>query len=287
MNLSIKNISKTYANGVKALNNLSLEINEGMFGLLGPNGAGKSSLMRIIAGLLDPDKGSIFFNEINALKEKDEIKKTLGYLPQQFGVYPKISAQELLNHFGTLKGLHKRLERKEMVAYLLNQVNLYSDRKKSVSSFSGGMKQRFGIALALLANPSLIIVDEPTAGLDPAERNRFNNLLSEISENKIVILSTHIVDDINDLCNDMAIINKGEVIVKGAPSSMIEQLRGMIWEKRIQKEEFNEYYNNFKIIHTHLREGKPLIHILSEDNPSNGFKAVEPVLEDVYFSSLG
>ena len=286
MKLLIQDISKTYANGVKALNELSLEINEGMFGLLGPNGAGKSTLMRILATLLEPDQGTVTLNDINVLTEKTEVKKQLGYLPQSFGVYPRISAQELLNHFAVLKGLHNRSQRKEMVTFLLNQVNLYNDRKKSVHSFSGGMRQRFGIALALLGDPHLIIVDEPTAGLDPAERNRFNNLLSEISENKIVILSTHIVDDVKDLCNDMAIINKGEALLKGRPSDMIQNLEGKIWEKRISKEEFTEYSNNYNIIHTHLSEGKPLIHVFSEESLNSGFKAVDPELEDVYFSAV-
>jgi ABC-type multidrug transport system ATPase subunit len=286
MQLTINNISKTYPNGVKALNNLNLTIGSGMFGLLGPNGAGKSSLMRTIATLQDPDEGIITFNGLDVLKEKDEVKKVLGYLPQEFGVYPRISAQELLNHFAILKGIHSNSERKEMVQFLLNQVNLYKDRKKSVHTFSGGMKQRFGIALALLGKPELIIVDEPTAGLDPAERNRFNNLLSEISEDKVVILSTHIVDDVKDLCNDMAIINGGEVLVNGRPSDLITELNGKIWEKRITKQEIEDYQANYQLITSHLNEGKPLIHILQEENPDNGFQNVTPDLEDVYFSAI-
>ena len=286
MELSINNISKTYPNGVKALNNLNLTIGNGMFGLLGPNGAGKSSLMRTIATLQDPDEGIITFNGMDVIKEKDAIKKVLGYLPQDFGVYPRISAQELLTHFAVLKGIHIKSERQEMVEFLLNQVNLYKDRKKSVHTFSGGMKQRFGIALALLGKPELIIVDEPTAGLDPAERNRFNNLLSEISEDKVVILSTHIVDDVKDLCNDMAIINHGEVLVNGRPSDLIQELNGKIWEKRISKQEIEEYQASYQLITSHLNEGKPLIHILQEEHPDNGFSNVSPDLEDVYFSAI-
>lgn len=286
MELSINNISKTYPNGVKALNNLNLTIGNGMFGLLGPNGAGKSTLMRTIATLQDPDEGIITFNGMDVIKEKDAIKKVLGYLPQDFGVYPRISAQELLTHFAVLKGIHIKSERQEMVQFLLNQVNLYKDRKKSVHTFSGGMKQRFGIALALLGKPELIIVDEPTAGLDPAERNRFNNLLSEISEDKVVILSTHIVDDVKDLCNDMAIINHGEVLVNGRPSDLIQELNGKIWEKRISKQEIEEYQASYQLITSHLNEGKPLIHILQEEHPDNGFSKVSPDLEDVYFSAI-
>jgi ABC-type multidrug transport system ATPase subunit len=286
MQLTINNISKTYPNGVKALNNLNLSIGSGMFGLLGPNGAGKSTLMRTIATLQDPDDGIITFNGLDVLKEKEEVKKVLGYLPQEFGVYPRISAQELLNHFAILKGIQSKSERKEMVQFLLNQVNLYNDRKKSVHTFSGGMKQRFGIALALLGKPELIIVDEPTAGLDPAERNRFNNLLSEISEDKVVILSTHIVDDVKDLCNDMAIINNGEVLINGRPSDLITELNGKIWEKRISKQEIEDYQASYQLITSHLNEGKPLIHILQDENPNNGFQNVTPDLEDVYFSAI-
>ncbi len=286
MQLTINNISKTYPNGVKALNNLNLTIESGMFGLLGPNGAGKSTLMRTIATLQNPDEGSITFNGIDVLKDKEDVKKVLGYLPQEFGVYPRISAQELLTHFAVLKGISNKSERKEVVQFLLNQVNLYNDRKKSVHTFSGGMKQRFGIALALLGKPELIIVDEPTAGLDPAERNRFNNLLSEISEDKVVILSTHIVDDVKDLCNDMAIINNGEVLVNGKPSDLISELNGKIWEKRIPKHDIEEYQASYQLITSHLNEGKPLIHILQDENPDNGFENVKPDLEDVYFSAI-
>lgn len=286
MKLTIKNLSKTYPGGVKALNGINLNIESGMFGLLGPNGAGKSTFMRILATLLEPDCGEIHLDDLDVRKNKHDLKQTLGYLPQQFGVYPHISAQELLTHFAILKGIHKTSERKEMVKYLLSQVNLYEKRKKSVHTFSGGMKQRFGIALALLGDPNLIIVDEPTAGLDPAERNRFNNLLSEIGEKKIVILSTHIVEDVKDLCNDTAVINKGEVLIQDHPANLIQSLEGRIWEKRIRKEEVQEYQDNYNVIHSHLSEGKPLIHILSDDDPSNGFVGVAPALEDVYFSAI-
>lgn len=286
MELIIQNLSKTYANGVKALNSLDLTIGTGMFGLLGPNGAGKSSLMRTLATLQEPDKGTITFNGMDLIKEKTQIKQTLGYLPQQFGVYPRTCAKELLHHFAVLKGIDDKSERKEMVDFLLHQVNLYQDQKKSVHTFSGGMKQRFGIAMALLGDPKLIIVDEPTAGLDPAERNRFNNLLSEISEEKVVILSTHIVEDVKDLCNDMAIINQGNVLLKGRPSDLISELNGKIWEKRITKDEISEYEENYDVITSHLNEGKPLIHIYNDENPNHGFHSVSPDLEDVYFSTL-
>ncbi|TKG96976.1 ABC transporter ATP-binding protein [Puteibacter caeruleilacunae] len=286
MRLQIKNITKKYPNGVLALNRFSLNIGSGMFGLLGPNGAGKSTLLRTIATLQDPDEGTITFDDTDVLACKDEIKKSLGYLPQDFGVYPKISAKELLNHFAVLKGIHNRNERKDMVDFLLKQVNLYEKRKKSVHTFSGGMKQRFGIALALLGDPKLIIVDEPTAGLDPAERNRFNNLLSEISEQKVVILSTHIVDDVKDLCNDMAIINQGELLVNGRPTDLIKELNGRIWEKRISKQELPAYHDNYQVINAHLNEGKPLIHILQDEHPESGFEQVAPNLEDVYFSAI-
>ncbi|MCL3782010.1 ABC transporter ATP-binding protein [Prolixibacteraceae bacterium JC049] len=286
MQLEIKNISKTYPNGVKALSELSLTIQSGMFGLLGPNGAGKSTLMRTLATLQEPDSGEITFNDTDLLSNKEIIKNTLGYLPQNFGVYPKISAYQLLSHFAALKGIHNKTEKQQMVDFLLHQVNLYDKRKKHVHTFSGGMRQRFGIALALLGDPELIIVDEPTAGLDPAERNRFNNLLSEISENKIVILSTHIVDDVKDLCNDMAIINHGKVLIGGKPSELIKELDGKIWEKRIDKSELEQYRNDYNLIYSHLNEGKPLIHVFDEEHPQNGFQAAHPELEDVYFSAL-
>ena len=286
MKLTINNISKTYPNGVKALNDLSLTIYSGMFGLIGPNGAGKSTLMRTLATLQDIDQGEIRLNDINLCQDKDSIKRTLGYLPQDFGVYPNISACELLSHFAVLKGIHNKSERKQAVNYLLQQVNLYNVRRKNVHTFSGGMRQRFGIALALLGNPDLLIVDEPTAGLDPAERNRFNNLLSEISQDKIVILSTHIVEDVKDLCNDMAIINHGRVLLNDKPSVLMQSLEGKIWEKRISKNELSDYKDKYQLIHSHLNEGKPLIHIFSEDKPDNSFTQVKPALEDVYFSAI-
>ncbi len=286
MQLKITNLSKTYANGVHALKNISLTINSGMFGLLGPNGAGKSSLMRTISTLQDPDDGTITLGNINALEQKDELRKTLGYLPQEFGVYPKISAEDLLNHLAVLKGISNARDRKALVTSLLHKTNLYNDRKKHLSGYSGGMKQRFGIAQALLSNPTLIIVDEPTAGLDPAERNRFLNLLGELSEDTIVILSTHIVEDVKELCTDMAIINKGEVLMQGNPLQALKELNGKVWRKRIEKDQIEDYENRFVVISNKLLSGKPTLHILSEIDPGDGFENVEPDLEDVYFSYI-
>jgi len=286
MKLVIDNISKTYSNGVQALKNVSLEINAGMFGLLGPNGAGKSSLMRTIATLQQPDTGSIQFGEVNVLTQQEEVRKRLGYLPQEFGVYPKVTAEELLDHLAVLKGITANKERKELVKALLQKTNLYEVRKKNLSTYSGGMKQRFGIAQALLANPDLIIVDEPTAGLDPAERNRFHNLLSELGENKVVILSTHIVDDVKELCTDMAIINEGEVLLKGNPLNAIEKVQGKVWKKIIEKGEVSQYRQEYQVISDRLITGKPIIHVFSESDPGNGFEPVEADLEDVYFSEI-
>ncbi|MEH0154175.1 ABC transporter ATP-binding protein [Limibacter armeniacum] len=286
MKLSIKNLSKTYSNGVQALKNVSLEIETGMFGLLGPNGAGKSSLMRTIATLQDADEGSITFDGINVLQQKEEVRKILGYLPQEFGVYPKVSAVDLLDHLAVLKGITNKSERKEVVAALLHKTNLYDVRKKHLSGYSGGMKQRFGIAQALLANPKLIIVDEPTAGLDPAERNRFHNLLSELGENTVVILSTHIVDDVKELCTDMAIINKGEVLLKGNPLEAIDSISGKVWRKRVEKSEIYEYKSNYNVISDRMIAGKPEIHVYADSLPGEGFEAVEATLEDVYFSQI-
>lgn len=286
MKLVIKDLCKTYSNGVKALDNISLEINPGMFGLLGPNGAGKSSLMRTLATLQKADSGSVFLGELDVLNQHHEVKQLLGYLPQEFGVYPNISAQQLLNYYAYLKGIVNNKERKEVVDRLLNQVNLYAMRNKNVDTYSGGMKQRFGIAQALLGNPKLIIVDEPTAGLDPAERIRFNNLLSEISENVVVILSTHIVDDVSDLCGEMAIIQHGRVLLTGKPSEFIDKYEGIVWTKKIAKDELEEYKQNHNIIFSHMQEGKPLIHVVSENNPGDGFKAITPGLQDVYFSTI-
>lgn len=286
MKLLITNLSKTYRNGVKALDNISLEINAGMFGLLGPNGAGKSSLMRTLATLQKADSGTVTLGDIDVLNEPDQVKKLLGYLPQEFGVYPNVSAVQLLNYYAFLKGILHKGDRRHQVAHLLNQVNLYAARHKNVDTFSGGMRQRFGIAQALLGNPRLIIVDEPTAGLDPAERIRFNNLLSEISESVIVILSTHLVEDVSDLCSEMAIIQHGRVLLTGRPSDFIERYEGLVWTKKIGKQELDHYKARYNIIYSHLQEGKPLIHVVSDENPGEGFKAVTPGLQDVYFSTI-
>ena len=256
MNLIIKNLSKTYPNNVQALKNVSLNIPTGMFGLLGPNGAGKSTMMRTIATLQEPDNGSIYMDGLNVLKEKDEVRKILGYLPQEFGVYPKVTAEAMLNHLAVLKGITNKKERKEVVKALLYLTNLYDVRKQKLGTFSGGMKQRFGIAQALLGNPKLVIVDDPTAGLDPAERIRFLNVLSEIGENIIVILSTHIVEDVSDLCTQMAIISKGELLLTGEPLQIMNELQGKIWKKVIKKDEINAYKKHLKIISTKLISGK-------------------------------
>lgn len=284
--LSIQNLSKTYPNGVRALRDVSLKIPTGMFGLLGPNGAGKSTLMRTIATLQEPDSGTIRFNGIDVLKDKDAVRRTLGYLPQEFGVYPKITAETMLNHFAVLKGITDARQRKEAVDALLHQTNLYQVRKERLDSFSGGMKQRFGIAQALLGNPRLIIVDEPTAGLDPAERVRFHNLLSEIGENIVVILSTHIVEDVSDLCSTMAVISDGMVLLTGEPAKTIEALRGRIWRKVIPRSELPEYEKQMRVISTHLNSGKTVIHVWSDAKPDPAFTEVSPDLEDVYFSTL-
>jgi ABC-type multidrug transport system ATPase subunit len=286
MALSIQNLSKTYPNGTQALKNVSLEVPVGMFGLLGPNGAGKSSLMRTIATLQDADTGSIMLDNINVLQEKEAVRRVLGYLPQEFGVYPKVTAEELLNHFAELKGIANGKERKEMVATLLHQTNLFDVRKKYVGGYSGGMKQRFGIAQALLGNPRIIIVDEPTAGLDPAERNRFHNLLSEIGENRVVILSTHIVSDVSDLCSSMAIINKGEVVLTGDPATVMNALHGKVWKKVIEKAELARLQTDVQVISSRLFAGKTVVHVLAESAPDAGYEAVNPDLEDVYFSHI-
>ncbi len=285
MELFIQNLSKTYPNGVQALKNVSLHIPTGMYGLLGPNGAGKSTLMRTLATLQDADEGVATLGEIDVLKDKDSVRRVLGYLPQEFGVYPRMSALDMLDHFATLKGIPGN-QRKEVVHSLLQRVNLWDHRKKAVSSYSGGMRQRFGIAQALIGDPKLIIVDEPTAGLDPGERNRFYNLLSEIGENVIVILSTHIVDDVRELCSNMAIINGGEVKYAGVPDAALGELSGKIWEKVITKAEIDAYEKNFKVISSKLVAGKPIIHIFSEQNPGEGFRPADPGLEDVFFSKI-
>lgn len=286
MELIISNLSKTYSNGVKALNNISLTVPQGMFGLLGPNGAGKSTLMRTIATLQDADFGSISLDGIDVLKDKQAVRERLGYLPQDFGLYPRISAETMLDHIAQMKGIGKNGERKELVASLLQKVNLFKDRKKALGTFSGGMRQRFGIAQALVGNPSLIIVDEPTAGLDPSERNRFYNLLSEIGENTIVILSTHIVEDVNTLCSNMAIICFGEVLMQGKPKEGLAMVNGKIYRKVIDKSELEQYRKEFHVISTKLIEGRLSLRIESEEVPGNDFEAVPADLEDVYFSFI-
>ncbi|MFH6963825.1 ABC transporter ATP-binding protein [Flavobacterium plurextorum] len=284
--LSIKNLSKTYENGTKAIDQLSLEITNGMFGLLGPNGTGKSTLMRTIAALQEPTSGIIEFNGINILENPMFIRQNLGYLPQEFGVYPKISAYRLLDHLAVLKGIVNKKERHDQILYLLQQTNLLQHKDKAVHSFSGGMRQRFGIAQALLGNPKIIIVDEPTAGLDPEERNRFNNLLSEIGESIIVVLSTHIVEDVRDLCPKMAIISNGKLILEGKPNEAIDSLKDKIWMKAIEKAELKDYQSNYNIISSNLNSGKINIHVFSDKRPNSGFELISPDLSDVYFSVL-
>ena len=284
--LTISGLSKTYGNGVQALRNISLTIPVGMFGLLGPNGAGKSTLMRTIATLQEPDKGTIMLGETDVLRNKHQVRKNLGYLPQEFGVYPRVSAEVLLNHLAVLKGITNKKERTEVVKSLLYKTNLYEKRKKNLGSYSGGMKQRFGIAQALLSNPKLLIVDEPTAGLDPAERNRFHNLLNEISAATIVILSTHIVEDVKELCTSMAIINNGKVLLTGNPLQAIEDVKGKVFSKVIQKSQFGIYKERYTIISERLFQGNTIIHIFSDGDPGDGFKPVEADLSDVYFSQI-
>ncbi|MES2761859.1 MAG: ABC transporter ATP-binding protein [Bacteroidota bacterium] len=286
MQLTISNVSKTYANGLKALTDVNLTIAPGMFGLLGPNGAGKSTLMRTIATLQDPDTGSIMLGDIDVLKQKEELRKVLGYLPQDFGFYPKVNAEDMLQHFAVLKGINNKTERKDICDALLHQTNLYEARKRNLSEYSGGMRQRFGIAQALLGNPKLIIVDEPTAGLDPAERNRFHNILSDLGENIIVILSTHIVEDIKNLCPRMVIMNRGQVLLDGKPSDTIVAMRNTVWKLMIDKNELNAYKEKYKIISAKVVEGKVLIHVKSDTLPDAAFSVVEPDLEDVYFSNI-
>jgi len=286
MELKIKNLSKTYSNGVQALKDISLDIPQGMFGLLGPNGAGKSSLMRTLATLQQADSGSAMLGDLDILKDKAEVRKILGYLPQEFGVYPKVSSYNMLDHIASLKGISNKGERKELVESLLNKTNLWDVRNKSLGTYSGGMKQRFGIAQALIGDPKLIIVDEPTAGLDPAERNRFHNLLCEIGENTIVILSTHIVDDISNLCNNMAIICLGEVVAKGIPNELTEGVKGRIWTKAIEKDALINYQSDLQVISTNLKAGKTVIHVLSDNQPDASFEAIAANLEDVYFAEI-
>ncbi len=285
--LSIRNVSKTYQNGVQALKNVSLTIPNGMYGLLGPNGAGKSTLMRTLATLQEPDYGTIHLDGIDVLKQKDTLRQTLGYLPQEFGLYPKSKAEDLLDYFAVLKGITNRASRKEVVESLLKQTNLWEKRGQKLGSFSGGMKQRFGVAVALLGNPKLMIVDEPTAGLDPAERVRFLNLLSELGENSVVILSTHIVEDVSELCTRMAIINKGQILQEAEPLNAVAELKGLIWRRVVEKSMLPKLEREYKVISTKLLSGRTVIHVFSKENPGNGFESVDPDLEDVYFATIG
>tara|TARA_Y100000768_G_scaffold329337_1_gene267625 strand:- start:1187 stop:2062 length:876 start_codon:yes stop_codon:yes gene_type:complete len=283
--LKIKQLHKTYNGEVLAMDNISISIKSGMFGLLGPNGAGKSTLMRTIATLQKPDSGSIGFNNIDVLESPKEFRTHLGYLPQEFGVYPRITAEQLLNHIATLKGINNKNERKELVDYLLERTNLYDKKNKSVKGFSGGMKQRIGIAQALIGNPKILIVDEPTAGLDPGERNRFYDLLSDVGEDVIVILSTHIVDDVRELCTEMAIMDFGKIVFQGKPQDGINELNGRVFEKHIKKTELDQYKKDFNVISNRLIGGSPIIHVLAE-KVDKTFKKIEPTLEDVFFSKL-
>lgn len=284
--LTISNLSHIYANGTRALDNVSLEIPRGMFGLLGPNGAGKSTLMRTIATLQAPTSGSIQFGEIDIIKDPELLRRTLGYLPQDFGVYPRVSAYDMLDHMAILKGVTGAKERKDTVETLLNQVNLWGVRKKAIAGFSGGMRQRFGIAQALIGNPQLIIVDEPTAGLDPEERNRFLNLLAEIGENVVIILSTHIVEDVADLCPRMAVLAGGRIQLEGAPLELIDSLKGRVWRTTIDKDQIEDYRARYDVISTRLFAGRTVIHVQSDNAPGAGFEPVSGNLEDVYFSTL-
>jgi ABC-2 type transport system ATP-binding protein len=284
--LEIRNLSKTYSNGVEALKGVSLDIPNGMFGLLGPNGAGKSTLMRTIATLQDPDTGTILLNGLDVLADKPAARRTLGYLPQEFGVYPKVTAEAMLDHFAVLKGVTSRGDHKAVVEALLRQTNLWEVRKRKLGTYSGGMRQRFGIAQALIGNPKLIIVDEPTAGLDPEERNRFLNLLAEIGENVVVILSTHIVEDVTDLCPRMAIIAQGQVLLSGQPSEAMRSLDGRVWRRTIANAAIDDYKNRFTVLSTRLAGGKTIVHVLADAKPEDGFESVSPDLEDVYFGQL-
>lgn len=285
MDLQIRGVSKTYPNGVQALKDVTLTIPHGMYGLLGPNGAGKSTLMRIVATLQEPDAGSISLGDIDVLNQKDEVRKTLGYLPQEFGVYPKVSAEDLLDHFALLKGIARKSERKDVVDALLRQVNLWEVRKQKLGGYSGGMKQRFGVAVALLGNPKLMIVDEPTAGLDPAERVRFLNLLAELGENSVVLLSTHIVEDVSELCTRMAIIDGGEILIEAEPLRAVADLRDRIWSRVISKQALAALEREHAVISTKLLAGRTVVRVYSDSAP-NGFEAAEPDVEDVYFSTM-
>ena len=284
--LIIKNLSKTYPNGVKALNNVSIEIENGMFGLLGPNGAGKSSLMRTLATLQEADSGTATLDGIDILNQPEELRKVLGYLPQEFGVYPRITAEQLLDNMAILKKITNSKERKQLVDYLLDKVNLYEKRKNNVKSFSGGMKQRIGIAQALIGNPKLIIVDEPTAGLDPGERNRFYNLLAEVGKEVVIILSTHIVDDVRELCTKMAVMNSGQIVYQGTPQIALDELDGKVYQKIVSREELIDHAEQYAILSNKMVGGQPLIHVFSETNPGSDFELIYPSLEDVFFSKI-
>jgi ABC-2 type transport system ATP-binding protein len=284
--LNLHNVSHVYANGTRALDHVTLSIPRGMYGLLGPNGAGKSTLMRTIATLQAPTEGKILFGDIDVIVEPDRLRRTLGYLPQDFGVYPRISAEDMLDHMAVLKGIASKADRKTTVETLLNQTNLWNVRKKALAGYSGGMRQRFGIAQALIGNPSMIIVDEPTAGLDPEERNRFLNLLAEIGENVVVILSTHIVEDVSDLCTRMAVMVNGRVQLEGAPLDLIHATRGHVWSKTIERSALPSYQERYQIISTRLFAGQTILHVLSDSDPGDGFAPADTGLEDVYFSTL-
>ncbi|WP_457126878.1 ABC transporter ATP-binding protein [Mucilaginibacter sp. HD30] len=284
--LRIRNLSKTYANGVQALNDISLTIPQGMYGLLGPNGAGKSTLMRTLATLQEPDEGSITLGDLDVLLEKDLLRRTLGYLPQEFGVYPGAKAYDLLDHFAILKGITGRAARREITEALLKKTNLWDVRKQKLGGYSGGMRQRFGVAVALLGDPQLLIVDEPTAGLDPAERVRFLNLLSELGENSVVILSTHIVEDVAELCTRMAIINKGQILLEGDPQQAIAEIKGKVWRKVIDKHSLAAVEAQYPVISTKLFSGRTVVHVYANGQPGAGFEAVESSLEDVYFTTM-
>ena len=284
--LKLENVSHVYPNGTRALDNVTLSIPRGMYGLLGPNGAGKSTLMRSIATLQAPTSGTIQFGDIDVIAEPEKLRRSLGYLPQDFGVYPRISAYDMLDHMAVLKGIGSRADRKLTVETLLNQTNLWSVRKKALSGFSGGMRQRFGIAQALIGNPGLIIVDEPTAGLDPEERNRFLNLLAEIGENVVVILSTHIVEDVSDLCTRMAVMVDGRVQLEGAPLDLIHAARGQVWSKTIERSALPHHQERYRIISTRLFAGRTILHVLADNDPGDGFAPANADLEDVYFSTL-
>jgi ABC-2 type transport system ATP-binding protein len=287
LELRIRGISKSYPNGVHALKDVSLTIPAGMFGLLGPNGAGKSTLMRILATLQEPDAGDAHLGSLDVVNQKDEVRRTLGYLPQEFGVYPKVTGEELLSHFAILRGISEKGPRKDTVDALLRQTNLWEVRKQKLGGYSGGMKQRFGVAIALLGNPKLMIVDEPTAGLDPAERVRFLNLLSELGENSVVLLSTHIVEDVSELCTRMAIIDRGEILLEAEPLRAVNDLRGRIWRRVIAKEDLAALEREHRIISTKLLGGRTVAHVHAEGSPGAGFEEVEPDLKDVYFSAMG